>query len=185
MIVFFISSFFIFKTPIIFINILIFIKYKNKEYRISNINNLITAQDWSYKSLNTHILAGLLEKNSQLNYDEAIDCIKLGLKRYRESIKKAKQLLQETIKKLDIKLIDVENSEVNGKGYLVTGKSGKQYLVTEGLKVYRYPQMSYICIINKGKVGNLNTTDLLISRIYALKNDSVMANSDMIYTLNK
>ncbi len=158
-----------------------YIVYNNKDYRISNIGYLISAQSYQSKTINTHTLAESLDRHTELNYDKAINCIAQGLKEYKEAIIKAKKLLSETIKKLNIQNIEIENSEHSGKGYLVEGGSGKKYFVSEEQKVYQYPQMRYICIINKGRVDNLNSIDLLISRLYACKNDDVL--KDKIHTL--
>jgi len=158
-----------------------FIKLGKKEFQISNIKNIITMENWSNNVTNTHTIAQGLEKNSELDYNTSLLVLKKGLADYKLAKKKAKQLLEETITKLNIKKIDVENSEIEDKGYLVKGKSGKEYFITEKLKIFNYPSMKYICIIDKGKYSTLNSTDLLISRLYACANDTLL--KENIYTL--
>ena len=100
-----------------------FIVYEKSKYRISNINTLINLQsvrvsNYSYynnKKFNVNLLAEYLEKNSELNYDKAIEVIKEGLKGYKQALRKAKQLLKETIAQLQIKELEVENENFTGK----------------------------------------------------------------------
>lgn len=161
-----------------------FIKFNDNLHQIRNINNLIEIQNWTYNHLNTHILADRMNKNANMTYDLAIETIKDGLKYYKESLERAKQLLQDTIKSLKVKETEINNNkEFEGKGYLVKGKSGKEYFIGEDLKVYEYPNMRYICIIDKSRT-NLNKIDLLISRILALANDKVMIEDNLINTLH-
>ena len=160
-----------------------FIVFEKSKYRISNINSLINLQSrggYYHSDFNAHSLAECLEKNSLLNYEKAIEVIKEGLKGYKEAIKRAKELLKNTISQLKISELEVDNNEYNGKGYLVRGKSGKQYFITDNLKIYEYPNFRYVCVIDKSPI-KLNRTDLLISRMYALSNDSMIA--DQVYTL--
>lgn len=162
-----------------------FILFGKEKYRISNINALINLQNINYgyygnNRFNAHILAEHLEKNSTMDYNKAIEIIKEGLKGYREAIKRAKELLSDTIKQLEISELEVDNDNYQGKGYLVKGKSGKQYFITEKLGIYEYPNFKYICVIDKSPI-KLNKTDLLVSRMYALSNDSMIA--DKVYTL--
>ena len=161
-----------------------YLECKEELFKISNINRIMDSQNWSYKDSSTHLISSILSEFSELSYDNALLVLKDGLKGYRLAKKKAKELLDETIKKLDIQRIDVDNSEISGKGYLVTGKSGKKYFIKEDLKVYEYPNFRYICIVDKGQIGNLNSIDLLISRMFALCNDNVTADKELIYTLN-
>ncbi len=161
-----------------------YLKNGDELFKISNINRIMDSQNWSNKDSNTHLIASVLSEFSELSYDNALLILKDGLKGYRLAKKKAKELLDETIKKLDIKKIDVDNSDISGKGYLVTGKSGKKYFIKEDLKVYEYPNFRYICIVDKGQIGNLNSIDLLVSRMFALCNDDVTADKELIYTLN-
>ncbi len=160
-----------------------YIQYKKELFKISNINRLMDMQKWEYKTSNIHIIATTLSEFSELNYDKALLVLKDGLQGYRLAKKRAKELLEETIKKLNIQRIDVDNSEISGKGYLVTGKSGKKYFIKEDLKVYEYPNFKYICIVDKGRIGNLNSTDLLISRLYACQNDTYL--KEKVHTLNR
>jgi len=161
-----------------------YIVFKKRNYRIKNINSLINMECWTYKDLDVNAVAENLEKNSQLSYDLAIEVLKDGLADYKLSVKRAEELLKETIKKLKISEIEIDTDEFSGKGYLVKGKSGEKYFVSKNLKVWKYPNMKYICIINKGRV-DVNNVDLLIARLYACHNDSVMANNGLITTLIK
>lgn len=159
-----------------------YIKLNKNLFRIHNINKLFDMKNWEYRNRNTKTIAEVLEKETELKYNQAILVIKEGLKDYRISLKKAKELLDNTISKLGIKKIEVDNSELSEKeGYLVKSKSGKEYFITTNLKIYEYPKFRYICVIDKGKYGNLNRTDLLISRLYAIYNDT--QTKELIYTL--
>ncbi len=158
-----------------------FLKDGETEYSISDLNSLISLQN--AQEFNSHIFIKKLLVHTSINSEEkALLLIKSGLKEYKDSLKRAKLLLKETIKALNISEVTIESEEHNGKGYVVKGKSGNQYFVTDSLKVYEYPKMRYICIINKSG-NNLCNNDLLVSRLYALANDQEMKTH--IYTLNK
>jgi hypothetical protein len=105
---------------------------------------------------------------------------------YTDAIEKSKQLLETTIDKFNLErtTIDVKNSRHSG--YIVPGKL-KTYFVTydhdshtNGCGVYSYPDMNYLCIVDKTPNQQVGV-DKFVNRIYALANDQLLAKQ--IHTL--
>jgi hypothetical protein len=151
----------------------------DKEFQISDTNKLINR---SIKNKNQRYtptfseLTTLFKEMFSMDDDDLIVLFRNGLKEYVQAVKKSEQFLSETLA-----LFKVSEIEKDGKhGYLITGSSGQQYLLTKDLKIYAYPTMSYICIVDKD-VGQGFTNDRIVNRIYALSNDSRVAKE--IYTL--
>jgi hypothetical protein len=151
----------------------------DKEFQISDTNKLINR---SIKNKNQRYtptfseLTTLFKEMFTMDDDDLIVLFRNGLKEYVQAVKKSEQFLSETLQ-----LFKVSEIEKDGKhGYLITGSSGQQYLLTKDLKIYTYPSLSYICIVDKD-VGQGFTNDRIVNRIYALSNDSRVAKE--IYTL--
>ena len=117
-------------------------------------------------------------KAKKEGYVQIADIFEEGIREYRDAVKKSEEFLNETIK-----LFNVESTEKDGhKGYLIKGKSGRQYLLTTDCQIYDFKTMKYICIVDK-TIGGGFQNDKLVSRIFALANDSMTA--EHIYTLKK
>jgi len=108
-------------------------------------------------------------------------------KAYTDAIEKSKQLLDSTIEKFNLERTTVETSKQNHTGYIVPGKI-KTYFVaydgtkhTNGCSVYTYPDMNYVCIVDKTPNQQVGV-DKFVNRIYALANDQLLAKQ--ISTLN-
>ena len=106
---------------------------------------------------------------------------------YTDAVEKAKQLLETTIEKFHLEKVtlDVKNSRY--RGYIVPGKL-KTYFVTydhgkhtNGCGVYTYPDMNYVCIVDKTPNQQVGV-DKFVNRIYALANDQLLAKQ--IHTLD-
>jgi len=156
-----------------------FIVVGNRKIKIHNINALLNLT-YKYGKLyrNFNYISTILMKNTDLNENEVVLVLKDGLKEYKEAIKRSEELLKETIKVLNIKEAEMDNQ----KGYIVNGKL-RTYFVTNDLKIYEYPNMKYICVIDKGRTDDVVGKDRLISRLYALSNDNLVIND--IHTLRK
>ena len=101
-----------------------------------------------------------------------------GKNRYEKALEKSKLLLEKTMNTLK-----VTHGNVNGKtGYKVRGISKTDYLVENNLKVWKVngTQMEYKCIVDKTHAGQMGK-DALVSRLYALSNDVLIAKD--VYTL--
>ena len=156
-----------------------FLMIGEEEYQISDTNKLINR---SIKNKNQRYtptfseLTALFKEMFTLSDDELIVLFRDGLKEYQQAVLKSEQFLKETLE-----LFKVSEIEKDGrKGYLITGSSGQKYMLTKDLKIYAYPSMSYICVVDKD-MGQGFTNDKIVNRIYALANDSRVAKE--IYTL--
>ena len=65
-------------------------------------------------------------------------------------------------------------------GYLIAGISGQQYFLTKELQIYKYPSMEGVCIVDKSQKNGFRN-DRIVSRIFALANDSLIASD--VHTL--
>jgi len=161
--------------------------------RLGSRNYLVLGDD-EYKITNTNLLVGCstLNKNADNRFGHIIEIFKKvfpdmsdevlggafkeGLKEHEKAVKKSQEFLDEAIK-----ILKVSEAEKDGEsGYLVTGTSGKQYLLTRALKVYEYETMKYVCIVDKGLDKGFKN-DKIVNRLYALANDSLI--SSQVHTL--
>jgi hypothetical protein len=106
---------------------------------------------------------------------------------YTDAIEKSKILLETTIEKFNLEKTTVTSKNSNFTGYIVPGKI-KTYFVaydnnkhTNGCGVYTYPDMNYVCIVDKTPNQQVGV-DKFVNRIYALANDKLLAKQ--IHTLN-
>jgi hypothetical protein len=156
---------------------------KNK-YKIKDTNTLIDKQPY-----NKVELIKLLLNTIHLDYTEIPTILADGEKRYKEAIKKSEELLNKAIKTLGAIKKEYRIDGTNYNGYEIKGKSGIKYFVIEpsssnsGFKIYKVlpnNNFDYVCIINKSNKGHIGK-DALVSRLYALANDTLVAKD--IYTL--
>lgn len=154
-----------------------YIVLDDKEFQISNTNKLISL---SYSAINDHTwnrrntpkfgeLVTVFKKMFEFTDDEIVQIFADGLKIYKEAIRNSEQFLKEAIEVCKVN----EITEGEYTGYLITGNSGRRYLLTDELKIYGYPEMQYICVVDK-TLGKGFANDKIASRIYALKNDSFL-----------
>lgn len=162
-------------------------RQKNKNYlvladrkiKIGDTNKLLTLA--TARNM-TKVIEVLLDpKIVGLKGSDIRELIKDGVRAYKEIKKKEEAWLLDTLKKFDVQVLqNVQMTSGAGErrsGYLIKGKL-RQYLIsndnTNKYGVYEYPSGRYICIVDKG--GNyLSPISRLISRIYALANDSKLA----------
>ena len=130
----------------------------------------------------------ILEKpvDLQLDIDELLEKAR---ERYVTAFKKSIDLLDSSIKELGAKRMDFQGS----RGVWVKGLSGNEYFIKvdnidDPLKgdptctVSHYPSNTHICIVDKtGSRANQVGLDKVVARMYALKNDSLIA--DHVHTL--
>lgn len=161
-----------------------YLLFDEKEYRISNTNKLISYSLKAIANMNRKASPTFAEMikifKDMFKFDDAkiITLFKDGLKTYLVAVKKSEQFLADALNVCDASEIETDGK----KGYLITGTSGQQYFLGTDTQIFKYPEMKYICIVDK-TLGNGFNNDRLASRIYALKNDSKIANQ--VYTLNK
>ena len=156
-----------------------FIKVNEREYAIKNTGKLLTRSTLNDRQRDTPTFNELMQffrEDYELTDDELIELFSMGIKEYEEAEEKSEQFLKETLE-----LFKVAEVEKDGKnGYLVKGSSGNQYMLTHDLQIFAYPQMRYICVVDKD-LGDGFKNDKIVNRIYALANDSRTAKH--IYTL--
>lgn len=123
----------------------------------------------------------VLEKEVDLQINGA-ELLKQAIDRYVQAFNKSRALLNEAISETKSKIITFHNN----KGILVEGSSGTEYFIKvtnldNPLKgdpecsVAHYPSNTHICIVDKHGTGKQTGLDPVVARIYALKNDSVLA----------
>lgn len=112
----------------------------------------------------------------------AAEIIEKARKRYIAAFEKSKQLLNSVIEELGAKIIDFHGK----KGVVVKGASGTEYFIAVSnldnpakgdpeCTVYHYPSNTHICIVDKLGNGRQTGLDKVVARMYALANDSVLA----------
>jgi len=160
-----------------------FLTLGEKRIQIKNINGLMPLQESGREKRNYAYIEKLLLQNTQINVEEVPLLLKQGLCEYREAIKRSEELLQEAITTLHIKKANVNlGNHADEKGYIVEGKL-RSYFVSENLKIYTYPELKYICVIDKARADSTIGKDKLVSRLYALSNDNLIINE--VHTLKK
>jgi hypothetical protein len=152
-----------------------FILLQDEKIRVNNINDIfMLAYQNGYESRDFKFVSEHLKKSTAITDEQIPTLLKVGLSEYKLAIQRSEELLADTLKLLKIKKAKVTIDGDEENGYIVNGKMNT-YFVTEQEKVYTYPKLQYICIIDRNKVATIDK-DRLVSRLYALSNDSVLAN---------
>ena len=150
-----------------------------KKHKISDTNHLIDFGNryTSYKDIVLVIMASCDIKISDIGtlFEES-------LQRYVNALKKSEELLKSTMKMFGVK----EETISDKTGWTVIGKSGKKYIIYEKGNSLGVEEVSdngkliYRCIVDKNSANQVGK-DALVSRIYALANDTLVANA--VHTL--
>jgi len=141
-----------------------------KKLKINDTNRLINWNNYDYKSFIETLINSV-----DIDFKDIKKLLKEGIERYNKALEKSKKLLEDTMK-----MLKVEKKVIDGKeGYVIQGKSGNEYLVED--KNNNYPvwknnngSLSYVCIVDKSSKNQMGK-DGLVSRLYALKNDILIA----------
>lgn len=140
------------------------------------------------------------DKKSFFNKNEVsnemlITVINEGVKRKEDAIKKSEKLLKDTLKIVGAKLVNDLNiqGKVIHEAYVLESKAGNTYAVFEqgneydhygGCQVYKKVKngenYTHVCIVDRS-LGDQVGKDKLVNRLFALKNDTMVA--DKITTL--
>ncbi|MHC5056946.1 MAG: hypothetical protein ACYTKD_19875 [Planctomycetota bacterium] len=148
----------------------------DENYLIRDSERVVTKSSLNKNRRERLDFAGLLEffrSSFGLNMDQVIVLFKDGLRANQQAERRSQQLLAEAIKQFGVKKATATADKKEYEGYLVKGRS-KTYFLTKDLKVFDYPSMRYICIVDKARDAQL-TNDKLVNRIYALANDQLVA----------
>ncbi len=149
------------------------------EYNISNTNELI---NFDVYNMNEFVIKLLTYVNIPLIKIKPL--IKEAKERFENALKKSEEFLKKAIKIVSAEKKTMYYSGDRVEGYFLTGKSGNGYLIEdkETFKVYEVKgeTLEYRCIIDKTKKGQMGK-DALVSRLFALKNDVMVANE--VHTL--
>lgn len=167
-------------------------RYKNKQYlvldednkfQISNTNSLIRKAGMSIKDLIDLLCDPKV--TSITDRKVALDLLIKGKQRQEDAIKRSIELLKNTEKVLKLAKT---NEVINGKsitGYKIVGLSGKIYFVDSADKsvgshgghypVYELPSGKALCIVDKASSMSQVGKDALVNRLFALKNDQLVA----------
>ena len=111
----------------------------------------------------------LVEKVCTISDEDAKVIETMARDYQKKAIEKSKLALDLALKRTGAKLITFKGEE----GYLVEGTLRKYVVNAKTNQVYNYDKGNYICIVEAGHQINVGF-DALASRLYALKNDSVM-----------
>lgn len=154
-----------------------YIKLGEKNIKIKNTSKIIArstlnrARRQRYMSLEESIAFFASDIfDPQLDSSDIASIIREGFKEHLLAIKRSEEFLKDAVKNTKAK----EAEMMNERGYFVTGISGKQYFLAKSAKVYDVASKSYICIVDK-TVGSSFQNDRIVSRLYALYNDSMVA----------
>jgi hypothetical protein len=154
-----------------------------KEFRVKNTNSLINLQHNRKRYRNNHsysnpLIDTLLNPKTVegLTIADIKFIIKEGKKAYEDAEKKSIELLNKTIKNLGI----AQETHHGVDGYVISGKKNKYFLSkggdahTNNCEIRTLPDWKYVCVIDKSldQAGE----DKLVNRMYALKNDTLVAN---------
>ena len=111
--------------------------------------------------------------------------IDAGKQAYVDAIAKSKELLEHAENTLGVSEQHIELKDgTSFNGYLIEGQL-RTYAVNardQRHSVYDYDTAQYICIVDKSNAAQVGK-DMLVNRLFALHNDSVVATQ--INTLNK
>lgn len=93
----------------------------------------------------------------------------------KKAAAKSEELLKKVTKELNINKLDwsAKGSNETMSGYEVIGKLSSYFVNEVDNRVWNMKTGRYVCIVNSGEMGA--GKDALIARLYALKNDSIMA----------
>ena len=165
-----------------------YIKLGDSEFHVSNTNRLVRldkAQDVS-EVINVLLNPDIVKVSGP---DDIGFIIKRGEEEYKEAIRKSNELLSETEKLFGL---EKEDHYIDGEhlvGYRIKGSIREYFLAVDlrqgtgsYCRVYEYPDMKYLCVVDKGVDQNINI-DKVVQRIYALHNDSLV--SEEVTTLNQ
>ncbi len=178
-----------FKIPLVRRKNINYIVIDDKEYKVSNtakIKKLATV-NFVHDVINTLLDPGAVKISGP---DDIAFIIKRGTELLKEAKNKNRELIENTEKILQVEETTITHNGIHYRGYLIEGNLRKYFLdigntdketVFDRLRAFTYPDMGYTCMIEK--TVNQTGPSSLISRMYALRNDSLVAND--IETLNQ
>ncbi|KYK22733.1 hypothetical protein AYK24_00465 [Thermoplasmatales archaeon SG8-52-4] len=155
------------------------LKIGNKAFLIKNTPRIVNLPNKEYLDdiidvlLNPENIEGITPEDLQ-------ELVILARKAYTDAIEKSKQLLENTIEKFKLEKTTLDLKGGRKSGYIVPGKIKTYFVSYENNKhtsdcgVYTYPDMQYVCIVDKTPNQQVGV-DKFVNRIYALVNDQLLA----------
>tara|TARA_Y100000034_G_C6757841_1_gene337311 strand:- start:202 stop:771 length:570 start_codon:yes stop_codon:yes gene_type:complete len=151
----------------------------DREFKVKNTHKIINlSKKYNMIEVVTSLLDGSVVNDVTAN--DIRDIIEEGKSAYITAVDKSKRLLSETESLYDLTATDHRVGEKDLYGYKIDGKMRTYFLEKNyqnedknSCGVYDYNTGQYICIVDKStsQVG----MDKLVNRIYALHNDSLVA----------
>ena len=160
----------------------IFLKTAKHNYKVKKIHDLARITD---KTTIENMLKVLRNENIIDVPESAINSIILdGKKEYVDFMAKSKKLVESACKATGAKLETVNIGPTPMTGYVVQGTNDKYLILPDpnSPTVYGITTGAHYCIIDK-QSNNQAGMDTVVNRIFALKNDSMVAS--YIYTLKQ
>ena len=166
-----------------------YIVLDGKEYGVADSNRLIRLEGASYmhEAINTLLNPKVVRLDGP---DDIAHIITKGEALHDADKDKNKNSINRVEELFDIAVTKIVNNGTAQRGYVIDGKMSKYFLdigktdketVFDRLRVFSYPDMAYVCMIDKGI--DQTGPGHLINRIYALHNDSMVAAD--VATLNQ
>ena len=152
----------------------------NREYNVANTNTLINIEKSSSidEVINKLLNPGIVRIDGP---DDIRFIIREGENEYKESLERSEKLLEDTEKLFGLNQTHIDHDGTDYKGYMIHGSDKTYFLAVDldsnyenSAKVFEYPSMKYLCVVDKS-VDRSVSLDRVVSRIYALHNDSLIA----------
>jgi len=159
-----------------------YLLFADKQFLIKDTAKLISKSSlnqWKRYGLDFNELSKFFKEFFKLDNESIVRMFKEGLREYEEAERRSKELLKEALETFGVEEMTATWNGTEYQGYLVKGKKRK-YFLSRDLKIFEYPGMRHLCVIDKG-LDNQVHNDKLVNRIYALANDELIAKN--IHTL--
>lgn len=154
-----------------------YVKINDKQFYIKDTPRLLELKktlncDYSSRIDPLQRMINIISKSIQdISPKEIGDLIKDGKKMYLQKVKRSKEFIKNAVKLASAKIVE--------DGYIVKGISGKEYFVSNDLKVWEWEKNNktrYVCIVDvDSERDEAGVNDCIAKRILALSKDKFIA----------
>lgn len=163
-----------------------YVQIGDNKFRIKNTSKLISRSSLNrarrHRSFSLEDAIAVFASDvfePRLSATDIAFLIREGFKEYLLALKRSEEFLRDAVKATGAQ----EAEFMNSRGWAVQGISGKDYFLTKDSKVYDMASKSYICIVDK-TVSSSFANDRLVARLFALRNDKLVARNINTLGLN-